>query len=505
MSTDVLVAAPFRRPTFRTAMSSAYPVGEPWDAAPLATAAAIESAGLSVAYLALQNIFDAWHAAKDDAALRQLLERNVARAVVFASDNFIASRSTAAIYGMQTTARLVRAVSPGAVIGVTGRLATTAGIRILNEVPEADFLVHGEAEAVIGSILVDILRHGLIHADHPSLITRSARVSAGTRADPTLSHGKLQIGAAKVAALDDAPAPAWHLLQESIRAWDAQHENHPVPLPFSLRTSAGCKFRCRFCAGVPYWLDYRTKSAKRVAEEIDSLFDAVGSRAHLSFIEDEIFTRNPEHVAGVSAVFAERGIKVDGVYTHSTLMTPQVAGDLARMTRKVFFGLDNADDTALRDMRKGQRLDTVLAAVQTARSAGLATHLEWIIGSPADTLHTLVGSLNAICNLLATGSVDTIDTYIYCPHPGTEYAEYADKYGLHIVDGFEFMQESGGYPSYQTDSLSSQQIFTAYLMSQLAIAETLQARAKRGPGHVIGHANHDEMIRLLEKFGAARP
>ncbi|MFE7114116.1 B12-binding domain-containing radical SAM protein [Streptomyces sp. NPDC057654] len=488
MTVDVLVIAPFRRPTFRKAISSRYPVREPWDSPPLSLAGGLEQHGLQVAYLALQNLFDSWDEARDLPVLRSVLRSTPARMAVFTGDYFIPSRSTATLFGMSVIARELKAEYPDMIIGATGRLPTTAGAQLLEQVPECGFLVHGEPDAVIGDIAGQILRHGAA-ARHESLVTR-ATAAAGQR-----PH------AATTATLDETPMPAWRLLERSMTWWEQLgHGTATDPIPFSLRTSAGCRFRCRFCAGVPNWLNYRTKSAPRVAAELDALAGATGGRAHFAFLEDEIFTRDLEHVKDISGICVARGIRFDGLYTHSSLLTPQVAGHLATMTHRVFLGLDSPDDQILRGMGKGQRFDTVLAAVETARAAGLGTHLEWIIGSPADTVDSLIASLNLLTTLYATGVVESINTYVYCPHPGTEYAEHPGKYGLHLIDGLEDMQESGGYPAYRTQHLTRQQIFTAYLMSQLALAEIGRDR-DRGVVHTsVGTPSRGELHRIFGKL-----
>jgi radical SAM superfamily enzyme YgiQ (UPF0313 family) len=492
VTVDVLVIAPFRRPTFRQAISNLYPTREPWDSPPLTVAGALEQSGLTVGYLALQNILDAWDRERDLPTLLGMLAENPSRMVIFASDYFIPSRSTATLFGMRVVSQELRELPNPPAIGVVGRLATTAAPVVFDQLPECDFLVHGEPEHVIGEIAATVLSRGVAATTHPSLVTRA-----------TLQACQNPI-AATSANLDDTALPAWHLLGPSLNWWDKTHPTGTSDkVPFSLRTSAGCRFRCRFCAGVPNWLDYRTKSAERVAAEVDTLTQATEGRAWLSFLEDEIFTRHGEHVSAVSEELVERGIRVDGVYTHSSMLTGEIVAPLSRMTSRVFLGLDNPDDTILRSMRKGQNLDTVLTAVDVARSAGLGVHLEWIIGSPNDTVDSTITSLNAIVSLLATGTVESINTYVYCPHPGTEYVEKADTFGLKVIDGFEDIQESGGYPASETDQMSRRQVYVAYLMSQLAIAEVTQQRHLMGPVGAVGTPSRAELHRIFDKLNGA--
>ncbi|PDM38862.1 MULTISPECIES: radical SAM protein [unclassified Geobacillus] len=203
----------------------------------------------------------------------------------------------------------------------------------------------------------------------------------------------------------------------------------------------------------------------------------------------------------MTEVFKKKKIFLDGLYTHSTLLTPDIAHMLQQVTNKVYLGLDNADDNILKKMGKGQKLDTVLKAIEIAKKAHLKVHLEWIIGTPEETVDSLITSLGAIFNLLMTGAVEDINSYVYCPHPGTEYAENHTKYDLYIIEDFEGMQESGGYPAFETPYLSRNQVFAAYLMSQLVIAETKLAREMYGPKSKVRPPNREELKQLFEKIG----
>lgn len=193
MTLDVLVISPFRRPTFRKAISERYPVREPWDSPPLIVAGGLEQRGLTVGYLALQNLFDSWEESRDLSRLREILMDVPTRMVLFTSDYFIPSRSTATLFGIRVVSKQMRAAHAEVIIGVAGRLATTAGPHLLDQVPECDFLVHGEPESVVGDIAAELLEKGVAEARHPSLVTR-ASTTDGQRPHP-----------ATTATLDETP------------------------------------------------------------------------------------------------------------------------------------------------------------------------------------------------------------------------------------------------------------------------------------------------------------
>jgi len=465
-----------------------YPVEEPWDSPPLLIAGSIEAAGFEVRFLPLQNIYSAFDEEQDIQELKKLICENKARMVIFASDYFIASRSTATLYGIRLVSRLMKEDENPPIIGITGRLATTTREKLFSFAEKVDFLVVGEAEVVIGEIVSGIFGEGLaVGGQHVNVIT------------PEKVNSR-EIEPARIEDVNTLPLPAYHLLHPALHIFERTRKRPLINLPFSIRTSLGCKFQCKFCAGVPNWQNYRLKSSTRIAAEIDYLFSNLRGIARLSFLEDEIFTLNEVHVREVTTLLAERNIRLDGVYTHSSLITPKIAKLLAPVTDKVFFGLDNADDGILKKMGKGQTLDTVLDAVKIAHEAMLKVHLEWIIGTPDETVDSLITSLGAIFNLLITGTVHSINSYVFCPHPGTEYTENHKAYGFDIIENFEGIQESGGFPASKPLKLSRNQVFSGYLMSQLVIAEAMQARNMLGAATEVRPPNRSALHQLFEQI-----
>lgn len=487
-SAEILVISPFRRPDFRHAVTPSHPFEEPWDSPPFVLAGACEAAGFNTAVLALQNVYTGFDETRDIEGLRTLLARYRPRLVLFSGDHFIPSRSTATVYGIDVIARLLRSQGSPA-IGVCGRLATTIRAELLKVTPDVDFLVIGEAEQVIADIVTSVVRSGISAVSRrPDVITRQ-----DTDRDDAIVP-------AFVTAPDSLPLPAFHLAGRSIDLLTARRMFDTSGIAFSLRTSFGCKFRCRFCAGVPHWTEYRTKSEARIAAEVDHLYRSLPEVARLSFLEDEIATRHAGHVRSLATVLRDRNIRLDGLYTHASLLTAEVAETLQPVVARVFLGLDSPQDDILRQMGKGQRLDTVLAAVNRAHDAGLGVHLEWIIGSPADTVDSVITSLHAIFTLVSTGAVDNVNTYVFCPHPGTDYAENAASYDVVVHERFE-MLESGGYPAASSGHLSRRQIFTAYLISQLIIEEARRARPKRRAGALPRPPVRAELARMFAHLG----
>ncbi|SDC61561.1 B12-binding domain-containing radical SAM protein [Shouchella lonarensis] len=482
--TDVVVIAPFRRPTFRTAISKVYPVSEPWDSPPLIITGEIHRVGLSVVYYPLINIMSGFDEDTDHEFLLNLIKDNPAKIYLFSTDYFIPSRSTAAVYGMKIISKIVKEVHRNSLIGTVGRLSTVLKKRLFGEVPQMDFSVVGEPEETISDILNTILDEGM-HSAFEKFNSICVRDSDREPVPCVVNN------------IENMALPAYNLLGPAFELYKSFTGREPKNIPFSMRTSFGCKFKCKFCSGVPNWLNYRKKSAGKVEREVQFFKEHIGNRGYICFLEDEIFTRDEEHVIEVSKVFSRNNIFLEGLYTHSTLLNERIAVHLQPITNRVYLGLDNPNDSILRKMSKGQNLDIVLSAIEIARNANLKVHLEWIIGTPEETVDSLITSLGSIFNFLNTGVVDNINTYVYCPHPGTEYAERCAKYNFDIVAGLEDMQESGGYPSVISSHVNREQVFIAYLMSQLLISEVRESVRLGKFDKEIRNVNKKELRRIF--------
>lgn len=478
---DVLVITPFRKPTFRNSISCQYPLEEPWDSQPLIIAACCERVGLTVRYLPLQNIFNGFQAVADGSTLIQILKSNLGRVVVFAADNFIPSRSTATTFGLRYIAREIKLINDKTTIAVSGRLATTFGNELLRIIPDLDIVLAGEVEMIIGSLCDRWIKdRGNFEIDQ-CVGTRNDRKNAAT---PNF-----------VKDLTELPPPAFHLVPAAALLHNAIRRKE-TRIPVSIRTSQGCSFHCRFCGGVPNWNLIRVKNRIQVQTELKEFCRHVRPIGELAFFEDEVFTLYFDHVDMVASLLEQNDLIVGGIYTHSSLMNARVASRIARTCRQVYMGLDSVDDEALVDMGKKQSLASVLRAVEIARDAGILVHLETIIGHPRETLQTAISCLAIAFDLLSTGMIDSLNTYIFCPHPGTSYAQEHSA-GKDYKDWLDNMQESGGFPTSATDGLSQQQVFVVYLVSQLMIAEIALAKTK---GWKLTEAKPSAREHLLELF-----
>lgn len=483
---DVCVVTPFRRPVFRHMISHRYPVTEPWDSPQFQVAACLESAGLKVAVLPLQTLFASFELERDQPVLDRLIEEHECRVLIFCGDHFVPSRSTATVFGIKEILRSLKRVQHAPVTALMGRLATTASTRVLSEVDGLDVALLGECDARVAEFVHRIL-DGQDGSDLPFVATRT----------------RLNAVPERIGSLGSLPRPAYHLAKPMIE-WGVRTGRIVGSVPFSLRTSAGCVFRCAFCAGVPDWSRWRVKSRAQLEEEIDWFRISLGDKGQIIFLEDELLTLRSDHVENVVSVLSERNLRLAGFYTHSRLIDFDRARRLAEVFDRVYIGMDAADNDVLKSMKKNQTIESMLNTLQSLRGSGLGVHIECVIGSPSETRQSLLKNLAALHNFLLLGLIDAANTYVFVPHPGTAYAEQSDHYGFEILEEFGYMQESGGYPTVQTKLLTRNEIFVAYLISQLVIQETMHQVRTRGTLTEVGQVNFDQFDALFARIAGCR-
>ncbi len=66
---------------------------------------------------------------------------------------------------------------------------------------------------------------------------------------------------------------------------------------------------------------------------------------------------------------------------------------------------------------------------------------------------------------------------------------------------YEEIQESGGLPQYRHPNLTKNQVFTAYLMSQMIIAEVRLAQKQYGSNLPFSESITSRLKQILEEVG----
>jgi anaerobic magnesium-protoporphyrin IX monomethyl ester cyclase len=274
---------------------------------------------------------------------------------------------------------------------------------------DVDYVVAGEGEET----LVELLRHILEGKGDPAEI-------------PGLSF-RDRNGAARVnrrrALLDpdDIPWPA-----RDIFPLDLYEERWNV-----LTARGSCPFKCPFCSASQIWGGRRkARSPRSLVEELKALVQLYGAD-HVTFIDD-IFTVDKKWVYGLIDLLQEFSPQL--TWTCATRVDcideDLVCAMASAGCRAIQYGIESGSQTIL-DSVKGIRKDQVLKAVKASVGAGMKVTCSFMIPFPDDTVETIRETKLFIRQVLDEGS-DMVMSYT-TPHPGTDFYERADEFGLKIL------------------------------------------------------------------------
>jgi radical SAM superfamily enzyme YgiQ (UPF0313 family) len=255
--------------------------------------------------------------------------------------------ATAMLAQKESLKQVVKRVKArGKTVVLGGPYVTTT----IEEMPEADHIFLGEAEATLPQFVEDLAR----------------------------GEAKRSYQAAERPALSETPLAHFHLA--NLKAYSAM----------SVQYSRGCPFSCEFCDIIEiYGRIPRTKSNQQILAEFDALYD-LGWRGPL-FIVDDNFIGNKKNVRQLLPELATWQ-KAHGypfsLITESSLNLADDVPLLASMReagfRRVFIGIETPVQESLVEAQKSQNRGNLLDSVEKIQSYGMEVMAGFIVGFDND-------------------------------------------------------------------------------------------------------------------------
>jgi len=214
-----------------------------------------------------------------------------------------------------------------------------------------------------------------------------------------------------------------------------------------LLSDRSCPFRCTFCFH-PTGEKYRQRSLDNIFTEIDHQMKHYGVK-NLS-LTSELFATTKLRVSE----FCNR-IKKYNITWSCCLRVSDVDADLLERMHAsgcslVCYGLESADNSILKSMRKGINVEQIKRALDLSYEAGISTEASnFIFGDINETIQTVENTLKVWWqyNTKTHINLGLIHTY-----PGTYLYEYACQQGI-IADKEQFLRD--GCPVINVSKLSS--------------------------------------------------
>jgi radical SAM superfamily enzyme YgiQ (UPF0313 family) len=151
----------------------------------------------------------------------------------------------------------------------------------------------------------------------------------------------------------------------------------------SIMASRNCPHgKCLFCQEDSFWSNFRSRSATKLVDDMESLHERHGN-GRFDFVDLDI----RDFVVDLCRIMRERGhdYRWSGAM-RADARTPDV---LLAMTptncKSMFFGFESGSQRLLHVMRKNITLETLEATLRAATAVGLRSKLTCIAGLPTET------------------------------------------------------------------------------------------------------------------------
>lgn len=359
--------------------------------------------------------------------------------------NIVASSALATCntYLIVRTLETAKKVSPDILTVTGGQHFTATAQESLETFPEIDVIVRGEGEQTFTELVKN--------ADKRSSFSRIKGISF--RHKRKIIHNPNR---PLIQNLEELPYPGYHFVKDIV------HKYHFAAMagqkaPYALiEGSRGCTHRCTFCTQWRHWQGmFRTKSPKRVADEMEFCYRNYGSRfiwltddnsslgKRASSLADELLQRE---IADDLMWFMQ--LRCDDVVKNRELLPKMRKAGL----RWVLLGVESPKQSTLESFKKGITAEDAKKAVRLLRENDIFAHAMLIIGERKDTTKS-IADLREFVNEL---DPDFAIFAILTPFPGTEIFDEAKQNGW--IEDFNWSHYDMVHAVMPTETLSRKEV-----------------------------------------------
>jgi len=257
-------------------------------------------------------------------------------------------------------------------------------------------------------------------------------------------------------------------------------------------SSRGCPHRCMFCVESSRFnrRRYRARSAKNVVDEIGYWFE----RGFTKFdFAEPVFNFYKDRVIEICNELITRGLndKIN-LITRSGIRADATDEEvLVKMKEAGFkwlsFGVEAGNNRIIERLQKGETIEEISEAVETACKLGFDVMLSFLVGSPSETESDIEDSINFA---LRYPIVD-VNFFNPFPLPGTRLMDYLNENNLFVVKPEKYLntiwRKNQNRPLFQTPELSVEQRIKALKKTSSVKNLIVRRRMRRNLQKRFGH------------------
>ncbi|MFX0121337.1 MAG: B12-binding domain-containing radical SAM protein [Promethearchaeota archaeon] len=337
------------------------------------------------------------------------------------------SHATCNVYKTIRTLNLAKQVDPEVITITGGSHFTVLDEETLTQYPFIDIILRYEAE----KSLVDLLRHFQTNGMSKDGLKNVRGIAFRQNGEFRRTSDYLPLTNDE---LDNLPYPAYHLLPDMKRYHFAMMSDTPYIL---LEGSRGCTHHCTFCSQTTFYRHHwSTKSVKRIANEMEWMYDTFGSR-FFWFTDDNFCGGSPRRIEELCQELLARGLNGDDIEWFAQMRADSIikVGDgLSTMNRTGNYwqlvGGESPFTSVLNDFNKGIRGDQTVIAIKLLKRNNILAQLMIMLGHENETRESIQKTMKWATDVVKP---DFIITMLVTPYPGTPLYEDLNQKGR-IID-----------------------------------------------------------------------
>jgi len=324
------------------------------------------------------------------------------------------SLATCNTYTVLRTLETAKKVDPDTITVVGGQHFTATAQESLETYHEIDIVVRGEGEQTFAELVQTLAQNKSLSRVKGISFKRNGKILHTSRR-PLIDN------------IDDLPFPGYHFVADHMKKYHFTMMAGAKTGYALVETSRGCPHRCTFCSQWKHWEGtWRTKSPKRIADEMEHCYKEYGSRflwltddnfglgKRASDLCDEIVQRR---IANDIMWFAQA--RCDDIVNYSHLL-PKLrrAGNLWMLV-----GIESSNPSTLQTFRKEIKPSDAKLAMDLLKKNDIFAQATFVIGERKDS-HESIEKLREFVNDV---DPDLAIFMILTPFPGTELYETAKR------------------------------------------------------------------------------
>lgn len=351
--------------------------------------------------------------------------------------------ATCNVYITARTLEMAKKLKPDAVTVTGGQHFTALAQESLEAYPEIDVIVRGEGEET----LLELVRGVSAKSDFSAIKGISFRHGEKIFHNPPRSL---------IENLDQLPFPGYHFVK------DYAHRYHFTMMAGSkakygvVEASRGCPNRCTFCSQWKHWEGtWRHKSVKRVAEEIEYLYNNYGSR--LLWLTDDNFGlgKRTEDLCDelIKRPFSKDITCFMQVRCDDAAKNPKLIEKMSKAGINWFLlGVESQSKDTLDRFHKGTKPEDAATAVKLLKQNGIFSHATCIVGNRADTAESISGLRHFVNDI----DPDIAIFMVLTPFPGTDLYQEAKSKGW--IEDWNWANYDMVHATMPTETLTREQV-----------------------------------------------